>query len=740
MSIVCLAHSNVKAQSTLPVQWVKSGIQVSGNLNPVSLGTDELGNVYTALIISDTFNFSENQYPAMFYELFITKVDPDGRMLWERRIDSMSISNTRLYINVKSNGNFYISGSFNNFLSINNLPSISTISSNNFYLASFDSSGNALWVKYSNNDNQAGANINVLSITSDAYSNIYIGGEYLIGEFIIDTDTLHSPKALARNSAFLIKFDINGNLNWATEIAVSNQNSVPSSAFVYLTSVKASEQGNVYLYGSFHGNLAPNNSTVLSSGLGYDYFIIKYETSGDLIWSKKINCNGDCLPGIMELDYNENLFVTGTYQYQLNLGSLFFNLNYQSNLNSFVLKYNTNGLLIKAKELPINQSNNSSNYAYDLNDKIGTGSAVDLDGNFYITGSYSGDFHVGSHTLSNSASKDIFVVKYNSDLNVVWLKSFTQNIDPTFNAEGRDIHFDDFGNAYLLGAFNYRTDIGSSMCKEYAISNGLNAEYDMFLARIWFNEGELNYSPVACISQNINFEVSQSLISNSTTFLWSFPGSSNISSSLASPIVHYTNPGVYEVKVRIYQKDTSCNKILSGNIVITDCLQAPSCSDCIPSFSPSTGKNYVVSAWAKEEKIGTILTSYDDATLRIVIPGYGEYDFHPEGEIIDGWQRLEGQFFLPDGYEEIVVKLLNTLGNSSALVYFDDVRVAPTNANLKTFVYHPVNKKLMAELDNQNYATFYEYDDDGELIRIKKETSKGIVTLKESRKNIKKDE
>ena len=39
----------------------------------------------------------------------------------------------------------------------------------------------------------------------------------------------------------------------------------------------------------------------------------------------------------------------------------------------------------------------------------------------------------------------------------------------------------------------------------------------------------------------------------------------------------------------------------------------------------------------------------------------------------------------------------------------------------------------MAELDENNYATFYEYDDEGTLIRLKKETVEGIATLKENR-------
>ena len=52
---------------------------------------------------------------------------------------------------------------------------------------------------------------------------------------------------------------------------------------------------------------------------------------------------------------------------------------------------------------------------------------------------------------------------------------------------------------------------------------------------------------------------------------------------------------------------------------------------------------------------------------------------------------------------------------------------------MKSYVYDPVSLRLMADLDENNYATYYEYDDDGTLIRVKRETEKGILTLKETR-------
>jgi hypothetical protein len=56
---------------------------------------------------------------------------------------------------------------------------------------------------------------------------------------------------------------------------------------------------------------------------------------------------------------------------------------------------------------------------------------------------------------------------------------------------------------------------------------------------------------------------------------------------------------------------------------------------------------------------------------------------------------------------------------------------------MKTYAYDNRSMRLWAEMDENNFATFYEYDDEGILIRVKKETEKGIMTVKENRSTYK---
>lgn len=99
--------------------------------------------------------------------------------------------------------------------------------------------------------------------------------------------------------------------------------------------------------------------------------------------------------------------------------------------------------------------------------------------------------------------------------------------------------------------------------------------------------------------------------------------------------------------------------------------------------------------------------------------------------IIDGWQKVQFEVTVSAlSQGDITVEL--KAGNKKD-AFYDDIRIQPYNSSMKTFVYDPVSLRLVAELDENNYATMYEYDEEGALTRIKKETENGIKTIQESR-------
>jgi hypothetical protein len=108
-----------------------------------------------------------------------------------------------------------------------------------------------------------------------------------------------------------------------------------------------------------------------------------------------------------------------------------------------------------------------------------------------------------------------------------------------------------------------------------------------------------------------------------------------------------------------------------------------------------------------------------------------------------GWQRIEGVFEIPEGeYVRdpcLVIALVNDNQEEGQFSFFDDLRIHPFRASMETYVYHPFKLRKMAQLDRYNYATFFEYDEEGNPVRVEKETANGRITIKESRGILKKD-
>jgi hypothetical protein len=125
---------------------------------------------------------------------------------------------------------------------------------------------------------------------------------------------------------------------------------------------------------------------------------------------------------------------------------------------------------------------------------------------------------------------------------------------------------------------------------------------------------------------------------------------------------------------------------------------------------------------------------------------------------IDGWIRKTIEIIVPQAAKNQKMRLVvfkGLIDNSSGIgyvtnpdiddlkaananIYLDDIRIMPKVSNMKCFVYDNIFYRLMAELDENHYATFYEYDDEGNMVRTKKETVRGIKTVQESKQNLRK--
>jgi hypothetical protein len=221
---------------------------------------------------------------------------------------------------------------------------------------------------------------------------------------------------------------------------------------------------------------------------------------------------------------------------------------------------------------------------------------------------------------------------------------------------------------------------------------------------------------------------------------WDF-GDGAVGFAKSLDTVHtYIGTGTFQVSATIYDGGDIILTRVYQQVNVEYCELDVSENCCDGSFAPIPGKKYVVSAWVKEASKNVKI--FENAYITL---GFGYINpeqhapptrmvlgpFYAKGNIIDGWQRIEESFVVPPGVETMSVRMNNKGNNDS--VYFDDIRIYPFDGNMKSYVYDPDTKRLVAEMDQNNYATLYEYDEEGQMVRVKKETERGVMTISESR-------
>jgi hypothetical protein len=187
---------------------------------------------------------------------------------------------------------------------------------------------------------------------------------------------------------------------------------------------------------------------------------------------------------------------------------------------------------------------------------------------------------------------------------------------------------------------------------------------------------------------------------------------SNASASITKPLVNFGN-----LDAPVYSFSGSGQYILNPLAGIK-------------GFAPVAEKKYIFSCWVNDNNANSSAT-----TARVIINGNSDYvTTFSKWPVVEGWKRIEFPFVMP-ATGEVAFNLTSSGGGT---VYFDDVRIHPFDGQMKSYAYDPSSQRLWAEMDENNFATFYEYDDEGILIRVKKETERGIMTIKETRSSLRK--
>lgn len=155
----------------------------------------------------------------------------------------------------------------------------------------------------------------------------------------------------------------------------------------------------------------------------------------------------------------------------------------------------------------------------------------------------------------------------------------------------------------------------------------------------------------------------------------------------------------------------------------TATLAQGSSSDRIVQFA--TGEPYLVSFWYKADAASIATGSFN------IVSGSEAYALNDMQDYynneIDGWVRVYFEVTDPTS-----IQIHAPAGGEA---YIDDIRVQPLVSSMTAYVYDPDDYKVIAVLDERNYATFFKYNDRNDLVNVNRETENGIYTVKSGYKN-----
>jgi hypothetical protein len=199
-------------------------------------------------------------------------------------------------------------------------------------------------------------------------------------------------------------------------------------------SVATDLSGNVYLTGAYEYGITFGSYSFITPV--YTVFLVKYDSSGNVLWAKSAGGSWGAWPMQIITDINGGIYVTGKYHvYPIIFGND--TLSNSGTDDIFVVKYDSSGNELWARGIG------------GLNQETGISIAADNFGNCFATGYYeSSQLVFGNDTITNLGNANIFLVKYDSNGNVVWVKNAGGNI---FDI-GYGVATDGNGNIYLNGA------------------------------------------------------------------------------------------------------------------------------------------------------------------------------------------------------------------------------------------------------------------------------------------------
>jgi len=376
-------------------------------------------------------------YVVLFTTIIVQSYSQSLSYSWAKKAggEDTDIGNA---ITTDSNGNVIVVGSFiSDSISFGNINLANSDSlSYSMFVAKYDSSGSLLWARNPKTPTKYKTTSGV-GVATDANGNVFVAGDMNTDSINFDGNWIVFDNA---SYSFVAKYDSNGNFVWLRK------------AFGAYGTAGVSVDGNGDVLLTAKGAITFDGTIATSDGT-WRHFVVKYSNSGNFIWANvakfssasSYGYNAEWDSKTVFTDVNNNVYMAGWS----GLDTVFFNddktiyvANNASLRNSFLVKYNSNGVALWAKGadrsvIPNSESNINPEGIYTSDNFL------------YLTGWWFGDSLRFDNNQINvtSGNYNMFVAKFDMLGNNIWFKS----LGSEGNDYGHGIALDSAENVYLIG-------------------------------------------------------------------------------------------------------------------------------------------------------------------------------------------------------------------------------------------------------------------------------------------------
>lgn len=312
--------------------------------------------------------------------------------------------------------------------------------------------------------------LEVRDFKMDANGDLVILG-YHVNQITFDSQ---SKAPFGKKDMYLIKVDQNGNLKWIQN-AGSNDVEDPFA-------IGFDTDNNIYVGGGFRNMMVFSADVSITSSGAQDAFLAKYNSSGRVLWAKKIAYGtlGERIHS-MAISSNNEIYMCGMLKSSpTTIGSFLLNVS-AGGEDEWIAKADTSGNISWVKQLTAIGIPGSNLINLNILRNI----SVDQDGLLYVSGTLWGQLTYGSQSFNSKGYGDIVLFHVNNaDGSLIWGRTGGGTEDD--KANGLTLGPDN--GIYLTGQVTNNVSFDSTSTKTSSVSTG--SSLDIILLK-YNQEGRL---------------------------------------------------------------------------------------------------------------------------------------------------------------------------------------------------------------------------------------------------------